>query len=41
MTARLVDRPEAELDIEEAVFRYEDERQGLGIHFAAELNSLG
>jgi len=40
MTAELVVRREAELDIEEAAGRYEDERQGLGDRFMSELTGL-
>lgn len=40
MTAKLVVRREAEVDIEEAAFWYEAERQGLGDRFASELSVL-
>jgi plasmid stabilization system protein ParE len=40
MTIKLVLRPEAELDMEEAALWYEVERQGLGDRFVSELSRL-
>lgn len=40
MSPRLLLRPEARLDIEEAAFWYEDQRVGLGDRLTAELGDL-
>jgi len=40
MRRALVVRPEAELDVEEAAFWYDDRQSGLGDRFTAKLNQL-
>jgi len=40
MSRRLLLRPEARLDVEDAAFWYEDQRQGLGDRFTNELNTF-
>jgi plasmid stabilization system protein ParE len=40
MRRALAVRPEAELDIEEAAFWYDDQQPGLGDRFTAKLNQL-
>lgn len=40
MTRRLIVRPEAQRDIEEAAFRYEIQRLGLGVRFTDQLDQL-